>query len=58
MFDVTYYWRGQKGYSKNSYVCLDRAEADQIITEIARMAIKRDYVELYKDKELIKVVNF
>lgn len=52
-YDVVYYWRAKQGYSKSEYECRNRAEADQIIKEISRLAIKRDYVELYEGKELI-----
>ena len=50
----TYYTGyGKKGFKNVSYNCPNREEVDQLIKEISRLALKRDYVELYEGKELI-----
>lgn len=52
-YNVTYFYRGNKGYRKVSYDCPHMEEVNQLITEISRLAIKRDYVDVKKNGELI-----
>lgn len=49
---------GKKGYKKVSYDCPNRKEVDQLITEISRLALKRDFVEVELNGQLIDFKNF
>lgn len=59
MYTVKYFWRSNEGGYKMVYHKVEQSEmAERFIRDISRAALKRDYVELYKDDEIIRVVNF
>ena len=58
MYTVKYFWRSDKGYKMVDYKDESLEMVEQLIREIKRSALKRDYVEVFKDDEIFRVVNF
>jgi hypothetical protein len=55
----TYYTGyGKTGSKKVSYDCPNRKEVDQLITEISRLALKRDFVEVELNGQLVDFKQF
>ena len=58
MYTVKYFWRSDKGYKTVDYQDESLEMVEQLIREIKCYALKRDYVEVFKDDEIFRVVNF